>query len=216
VGAIRSIAFGASVPLVDGNVARVLSRLFVVEERGAAAQRRLWALAAELVPTSDASSWNQGLMELGATLCTPKQPRCAECPLASHCQAARAGNPERLPMRPKKRPVPERVVETVALWRRGRWLMARRPPAGLWGGLWELPRRDSLPPVETRQVGEVVHVLTHLKVRFRLARGPAPPGKLAPSGYDAQRWVTRAALEAGQVPLSTAARRVLALLWALS
>src|SRR5206468_6833446 len=134
-GAIASIAFGQAAPLVDGNVLRVLARLFLA---GNSAQA--WALAAELVPAGPAASaFNQALMELGALVCTPRAPSCLLCPVARDCEARARGIQEQVPPRRPTRAVPLVEAAVAILRRRGRWLLLRRPPQGLWGGLWEFP-----------------------------------------------------------------------------
>src|SRR6185295_4958994 len=102
-GAIASIAFGLPEPIVDGNVVRVLCRLFALRGDPAKAplKQELWRRARELVPADKPSEFNQSLMELGATLCTPASPRCPECPVAKHCQALASGCEKELPQLPK-------------------------------------------------------------------------------------------------------------------
>lgn len=142
-GAIASIAFLARAPLLDGNVARVLSRVFCVAEAAdsSAGQKRLWALAEALVP-ADASTHNQALMELGALVCSPRSPDCRRCPLADRCAARAAGRPEDYPRSDKKVAVKD-VYAVAALVRRhagsAEVLLAKRPRDVLLGGLWELP-----------------------------------------------------------------------------
>ena len=140
-GAVASIAFGQAAPLVDGNVARVLARVFEVE--GAPGdrprERQLWAIAAELVDAARPGDFNQALMELGATVCRSENPSCGTCPIGQHCRALAADRVRELPpprVRPEKRP----LRMAVAVWRRGEAiLLARRAERGLFGGLWELP-----------------------------------------------------------------------------
>ena len=136
-GAIASIAYGEVVPAVDGNVRRVLSRLFDLEDPTAATLRER---AAELVDPDRPGDWNQALMELGATVCTPRSPRCTICPLKGECRALAEGTQELRPAsmrRPRVRTVSYAVL--VALNPDGELLMVRRPPHGLLGGLWEFP-----------------------------------------------------------------------------
>jgi A/G-specific adenine glycosylase len=147
-GAIASIAFGRPEPLVDGNVARVLARLYAIEAeiKSPAAGRTLWRLAATLVPHDAPGDFNQGLMELGATVCTPLSPTCLVCPLVTLCQARAQGRERELPRMPaRKRPEELPLIDASALWieRRGKLLLARRAPAGLYGGLWELPQIEA-------------------------------------------------------------------------
>ena len=136
-GAIASIAYGEVVPAVDGNVRRVLSRLFDLEDPMDASLRKR---AGELVDSDRPGDWNQALMELGATVCTPRSPRCSACPLTGECRALAEGTQELRPAskrRPRVRAVSYAVV--VALNSAGEVLMVRRPPDGLLGGLWEFP-----------------------------------------------------------------------------
>jgi A/G-specific adenine glycosylase len=140
-GAIASIAFGRRAAAVDGNVRRVLSRLYASAESLTAprADRRLWQLAEVLVPQRRCGDFNQALMDLGATVCTPRQPACTSCPLAAHCAARLSGRTAQLPgpgRRPRRR---RNELVVAAILHRGRYLLLRRPITGLWGGLWEMP-----------------------------------------------------------------------------
>ena len=143
-GAVCSIAYNQSVPLVDANVIRVLCRYFGIygDPKSTSVQERLWALAQELIPPGAASEFNQAMMELGALICI-KTPRCAACPLNETCAAFSSGVPESLP---QFAPKPEFTCQTdicaVIPHSSGedRILLLRRPEGGLWGGLWELPR----------------------------------------------------------------------------
>lgn len=141
-GAIASIAFGRDEPALDGNIRRVLARLFDVDLPlgSPATERRLWELAGEVMPPGRAGDMNQALMDLGATLCTPRAPDCGTCPLLKVCQAWQLGIQEQRPVVKPAAPVPHYVV-TAAVIRRmdGKVLLARRPPQGLLGGLWEFP-----------------------------------------------------------------------------
>src|SRR5215471_8295018 len=140
-GAIASIAFGAREPLVDGNVARVLSRVFALRSdiRSPAGNRAVWELARELLPEREPGRYNEALMELGATVCTPRAPRCESCPVRTLCQGRALGIEQELPVAKKKKQ--PREVHLVALvTRRGdKVLLGRRRPRGLFGGLWEPP-----------------------------------------------------------------------------
>ncbi|HWM86752.1 MAG TPA: A/G-specific adenine glycosylase [Kofleriaceae bacterium] len=144
-GAIASIGFGRREPLVDGNVARVLARLFAIEEdvKSASTARRLWQIAGELVPAGAPGDFNQGLMELGQEVCTPAAPRCEACPLAGSCAARATGRTAELPLVGKRQADADKpLLRARAAWieRGGRVLLARRRPEGLFGGLWELPQ----------------------------------------------------------------------------
>ncbi|MBI5014231.1 MAG: A/G-specific adenine glycosylase [Deltaproteobacteria bacterium] len=139
--AVLSIAFGANLPVVDGNVIRVLSRLTALsaDPRRAPASAALAALAGELLPPGTGALHNQAVMELGALVCTPRAPRCAECPLAAVCRAGREGRPERYPPRRAKPAVPHHDVALGIVFDRDRVLIDQRPYGGLLGGLWEFP-----------------------------------------------------------------------------
>jgi A/G-specific adenine glycosylase len=142
-GAIASIAFGVMTPVVDGNVVRVLSRLFAIppnpRSSETAAREEIWRLADGLVPAPRPGDWNQALMELGATVCRPARPACGACPVARDCAALAEGDPTRYPS-PKKRPdVVRASAALVVIERGGRILLVRRPGTEILGGLWELP-----------------------------------------------------------------------------
>jgi len=220
-GAIASIAFNAPEPAVDGNVARVLSRLFALPQapREPAGARALHTLAAALVPRRGARDFNQGLMELGALVCRDRAPQCLLCPLRRWCRASAEGSPERYPPR-ARRPERPRVDAVMALVEAGgRWLLRRRPPRGLWGGLWEWPwaeRKPGEPPEEALArllaelglepaepaalLGTVRHELTHREFEWHCYRAPAAgngrPAEAADADGGALRWVAPAGFEA--------------------
>ncbi len=143
--AIASQAFGVAVPVVDGNVERVVARLLALEEdpRRAAGRRRLRERAAELLDPRRPGDSNQALMELGATLCTPRRPRCPDCPLAADCRALAEGRSERYPRRRPQRPSRRQRRRVAVARQEQRVLLVRRPPgARRLAGLWELPWVD--------------------------------------------------------------------------
>jgi len=141
-GAILSLAFGQDVPALDGNARRVLCRLFAVEEdpRLSTTQRRLWRLAEALLPRGRSGAFNEALMDLGATICTPQAPRCFTCPLLGLCEAQRQGLQESIPRKASRRPLPHYDVTAAVIEdEHGRLLVSRRPLHKLLGGLWEFP-----------------------------------------------------------------------------
>ena len=152
-GAVASIAFGRRVAAVDGNAMRVLSRLFLVEGRpeAPATRARLQALAEALVPADRPGDWNQAVMELGATRCVKPVPACSGCPLADGCEAHRAGREREIPPARRRPPKVEARLHCALVVRRGRVLLVRRPPDGLFGGLWALPSVE--PAVEAGPAG---------------------------------------------------------------
>ena len=229
-GAVASIAFGRRAALVDGNVSRVLARVFAIDEdvKGAAGSARVWAEAERLVAGLSArdgtpGDWNQALMELGATVCAPRAPSCAACPVAELCEARRRGLVEVLPRTPaRKEPRAERRV-AIALARAGEVLLARRRPELRFGGLWEVPAADVRDRVELarrlgadarelRPVGSVEHVLSHRRLMVEVVLGPLRHRRRPPPGddYDAIEVVPVAELHDGVRPHATLTRKVLA------
>jgi len=184
-GAIASIAFGADEAALDGNIRRVLARLFNLEipARSPQGERRLWDLARENLPPGRAGDYNQAMMDLGASICLPQNPTCLLCPLSEDCQARALGLQEKRPILPEKRAVPHYIVAAAIIQRAGRVLIARRPADGLLGGLWEFPggkreAGESLPECLAREIREELdaqievgeqqgvyqHAYTHFKV----------------------------------------------------
>ena len=224
-GAIASIAFGAREPLVDGNVARVLARLFALrcDVRSPAGAREVWALATDLVPADRPGRHNEALMELGATVCLPREPRCEVCPVRDPCEARRQGLEKVLPVAKKKKP-PREVSLFALVSRRGeRVLLARRRPGGLFGGLWEPPMVEcgetnaaaslhailGVPVGEMKRVGEQIHLLTHRKLRITIATAEIRKNPAFASGgtYDCLAW--KGTDELSTLAMSSLARKVL-------
>ena len=223
-GAVLSIAFDRALPALDGNVARVLSRLRALraalrEPRGAQA---LWALAAALVPARRPGDWNQALMELGATVCTPHAPRCGECPVSRWCRAFALGRVAAFPPVPARR-AGEKVRRAVALIeRRGRMLVVRRE-GPLLAGLWEPPGVELAPGRPARRALEAVlaglglgaaiapagtvvrHAITHRDISAEVWRGELS-GRVPRSAR--LRWVDPCAPD---VALTALARKLAAL-----
>mgnify|MGYP005859174407 CR=1 FL=1 len=140
--AILSLALGQRHPILDGNVKRVLARRFGIAgwPGKASVLAELWRLAEEHTPAHRVGPYNQAMMDLGATLCTRSAPRCACCPLAPACVARREGREQTLPQaRPSRRLPHRKTLMVLAYNATGEILVQRRPPAGIWGGLWSLP-----------------------------------------------------------------------------
>ena len=223
-GAIASIAFGERTPLVDGNVARVLARVYVIrtEIKSTAGQRELWKRAGELVDALPASmqpgDLNQGLMELGATLCAPTRPRCLVCPIAAGCAANRRGEQATFPViAPRKRKHELPVLERFALWLQAgdEIVLARRVPDGLFGGLWELPQAEARSEIETafgvdadrEAVAHHAQTLSHRRLQISVFASTAPRSLVGIEipGYDALVRVSLTAAHAMGVAASTKA-----------
>jgi len=184
-GAIASIAFGRDEPALDGNIRRVLARLFDLGEpaRSPAGEQRLWELARAHLPPGAAGAYNQALMDLGATLCTPRAPQCLRCPLVDLCQAYALGVQEQRPVASPRRAVPHYTVTAAVIQRDGSALIARRPQQGLLGGLWEFPggkqqadedlsaclRREICEELGVEvSVGELFGIYRHAYTHFRI------------------------------------------------
>ncbi|MEZ4393287.1 MAG: A/G-specific adenine glycosylase [Polyangiales bacterium] len=223
-GAVGSIAFGLAVPLVDGNVERVLCRLFAIpgDPKTTAVKRRVWSLAAALVVGADPGDLNQALMELGATVCAPTSPRCLTCPARAWCAGAREGDPARYPEKPARaRPPTERWRALIATRGDAIWLS----PSAMdrWKGMLIPPmtRGDDPPAAEVplagrSDVGVVVHTLTNARMEITVALagmpGDPPWGAMIPRselGARAVPKVTRALIQRalGDAPVTPRAPR---------
>jgi A/G-specific adenine glycosylase len=145
-GAILSLACGQRYPILDGNVKRVLTRFHALEgwPGNSHVQRTLWKLAQRHTPAIRVAEYTQAIMDLGATVCTRVRPDCPRCPLGADCAARAAGRQAAFPARrtPKSLPVRQAIL-LLACNDRGEVLLERRPPAGIWGGLWSFPQADS-------------------------------------------------------------------------
>jgi A/G-specific adenine glycosylase len=139
--AIVSIAFNVDAAAVDGNIRRVLSRFFNVEEpaRSPVGEKLIWDLAEANLPTGRAGDYNQAIMDLGATICSPKKPDCERCPLSAGCEANHLGIQEERPVKLPRKRIPHVTVTAAVIWLDGKVLLAQRPSQGLLGGLWEFP-----------------------------------------------------------------------------
>ncbi|MDJ0522774.1 MAG: A/G-specific adenine glycosylase [Planctomycetota bacterium] len=226
--AVGSIAFGRRAAVVDGNVIRVLTRL--LDDDGdvtrAATKRRIQAAADRLLAPRRPGDWNQALMELGATVCTPRSPSCLLCPLQRDCAGRAAGRAEELPVKPARGPTPHHDIAAGLVWRGDRLLIARRPADGLLGGLWEFPggkRRDgeSLAEACVREVREETglevtspepflsldHAYTHFRITLHLFHCVSEHGTPRPLGCEAPRFVSVDELD--RYPFPRANRRAL-------
>jgi A/G-specific adenine glycosylase len=227
-GAVASIAFGRDVPAVDGNARRVLCRVFEVREdvTRSAVRRRLEVLATSLLPAGRGGAFNEALMELGATLCTPRSPHCGHCPLCDLCQAYAEGESEMLPVRrPRKRTPHYDVAAAVTVRDDGCVLVAQRNTDDMLGGLWEFPggkrkNDETLPQCLIREMREeldveievgkalivVRHAYTHFRITLHAFWCKLVSGEPRCLDCAAFRWVVPAELDA--LPMSVADRKV--------
>ena len=141
LGAIASIAFGMDVSALDGNIKRVYARIFDIEEPvdSTTGEKLLWELADKYLPKGHAGDYNQALMDLGATICVPKNPRCLICPVMKLCQARQNGTQDERPVMKPKKEVPHYVNAAGVVIERKRVLLAQRPSQGLLASMWEFP-----------------------------------------------------------------------------
>ncbi len=226
--AIASIAFEVDAAVLDGNVKRVLARVFdfrddVKSPRG---EKKLWEIADSLVPAGRAGDYNQALMDLGATLCAPRAPRCDICPLRSLCTARQLGVQLERPVTRPRAPIPQRVGAVGVIRKPGRVLIAQRPAHKLLGGLWAFPggecvEGESLTACLRRvardefgvtisvgpQTQELHHTFTHFRIRQHVFECRAQSGR-APhnAGASPIRWVRVA--ELGQYPMGKTDRQI--------
>lgn len=213
--AIASIAFGLDEPALDGNIRRVLARVFNVEldARSPQGERVLWELAAACLPSGHAGDYNQALMDLGALICTTHSPACHICPISSHCEAYQLGIQGQRPVMASKAATPHYHVTAAVITREEQVLIARRPPYGLLGGLWEFPggklqdgedlpsclRREIMEELGAKiQVGEPFgvyqHGFTHFRITLHAFCCTLLNGEPKPIQVDELRWVDRPGL----------------------
>lgn len=172
-GALMSLGLRKYGVIMDGNVKRVLSRFFAIEDDLSKPihERAMWQLAEELCPHERNHDYTQAIMDLGATVCTPKKPLCLYCPMQQHCQAHQQGLENELPFKKAKKPVPVKSAQVLILQCGDQWLWQQRPNTGLWGGLWCLPiieevheldiLKQSLGLKQFIQKVEISHSFTH-------------------------------------------------------
>jgi len=223
-GAIASIAYARRVPVVDGNVIRVLCRLFALEGDPARTplKHELWRIAGELVPEARPGDYNQALMELGALLCTPKKPSCPSCPLARQCQAYAGGQQEALPQLAQRPAATEVHMAAALVFRRGRVAVVKlAPSAPRWAGMWQFPAVEltrgekagagaeraarEVAGLDTRAEKKSVAQVKHSVTRYRITLDAfqcqvLPRSRVAPSEVEELVWRKPAELTAIAMP----------------
>jgi len=181
LGAIASIAFGMDVSALDGNIKRVYARIFAVDEPvdSPAGEKILWQLADKNLPKGHAGDYNQALMDLGATICVPKNPRCLICPVMKLCKARQNGTQDQRPVMKPKKDVPHYVHAAGVMIERGKVLLAQRPSKGLLGGMWEFPNGR----VNGDPAKELANALkTGYNLRLRVKRSHNPRAERSGQG----------------------------------
>ena len=229
-GAILSIAYGKPLPAVDGNVRRILSRLFAIRKPvdDASEQKKLLALASSLVPAKNPGDFNQALMDLGATICKPKNPDCKVCPVAMICLAHQESLQDVLPLTRKTPRIPHRLaVCTVIGNAEGKLLVLQRPATGLLASLWKLPGGfvNGIEKVEAalarnvkdelgisirpgKKLASVNHTYTHFKTTLEAFESALLKGHPKTPGCQAFRWASPADIR--KLPMSKIDRMILA------
>lgn len=203
--AIAAFAYGERSPILDGNVKRVFTRHFGIagDPSKRDVETRLWALAdaqVEAAPDLDMAAYTQGLMDLGATLCTRGKPACDKCPVAQTCVARREGRQAELPTPKVRRAIPERETCMLVLQHQGAFLLQQRPEPGIWGGLWSLPEFDvagdpdtasralGLEPEQRFELAAFAHTFTHYRLHIRPWLVPVRAASLREAALP-ERWV---------------------------
>ncbi len=227
-GGILSAAYQQPHPILDGNVKRVLARFIALEVPPNKALTALWQGSSALLDPQHPKDFNQALMDLGATICTPKQPQCSDCPWANVCYARQLNLQAKLPMPEDHPPLPHKQIGVAVIWNdQGQILIDKRPQKGLLGGLWEFPG-GKIEPGETvtdciaREIQEelgieievleplitVNHAYTHFKVTLSVYHCWHRAGEPQPLECDEIRWVTLETIE--HYPFPTANQRIIA------
>lgn len=214
--AVMSIAFGHAHAVVDGNVKRVLARLFTLDEpaNSSRAHAVYKPIAERMLDRERPAAFNQALMELGALICRPRNPRCPQCPLSGLCRACRGDNVDTYPRKEKRKKIPEFRQVAGVIVKKGKVLIVRRPPEGLLGGLWEFPTGErhtgetaeeamvrvartvvGLHVSPKRLIARVRHAYSHFRVVVDVLGCRFTSGRVRRRGPVAHRWTTLKALE---------------------
>ncbi|MEO5372205.1 MAG: A/G-specific adenine glycosylase [Magnetococcus sp. DMHC-1] len=222
-GAILAIAHNQPHAILDGNVQRVLARLTALEQPVTTAKSTLWELARRLTPVSRPGDYAQAIMDLGATLCTPRHPDCARCPWATACRAHALGRETDFPVRQPRKEKPRLWQATLLLWKNTHLLLCRRPEQKLLGGLWEPPGTQPVPTlrpdalrdligqldVQIEQIAKgtaVRHSFTHFHLTAEVWRASWRSGEPVTAGHTEWRWVGRE--EMARLPIATLHRKI--------
>lgn len=220
-GAVMSIAFGRRVPVLDGNVIRLLSRIFHITDDVTrdSTRKHLWSLVESILPDERIEDFNQALMELGALVCRPKNPSCPSCPLSDLCEANRLSLQTDLPVKRPKKPLPHLDVTAGVIYKDEKFLITLRPPKGLLGGLWEFPggkkeQGERLEDCLKREIKEelgieievcepivrVKHAYTHFRITLHVYRCRYVLGRVKPVACDDFRWISKDELDGFAFP----------------
>ncbi|MDP1660092.1 MAG: A/G-specific adenine glycosylase [Methylotenera sp.] len=222
--AIASFAFNQVQTILDGNVKRVLARHFLVDGWPSTpkVEKELWGLAEKLLPAQNIVTYTQGLMDLGATLCTRSKPKCSNCPLSNTCEAYKQQRVHELPTPKTRKVIPKKNITMLILLHGNEVMLEKRPPTGIWGGLWSFPEVETNYQVETlvlnrfgfiTKVGITLPMLSHTFTHFKLHIQPQTLQVLKPSAKvsePGQMWI--AVEDAIGAAIPTPIRKLLKLL----
>ncbi|WP_295402759.1 A/G-specific adenine glycosylase [uncultured Thiocystis sp.] len=206
-GAILSLSADQPHPILDGNVKRVLARCFAIDGWPGRSDvlAKLWTLAERLTPRERVGAYNQGMMDLGATLCTRGKPACKRCPVATGCIACAQGRQTELPASRPRKPLPERTTLMIlTINPDGEIFLERRPPTGIWGGLWSLPETIAgtnpadwclshfgSAPLEVEMLPPRRHTFSHFRLGIQVAAIRIKGSIKEIADHDDQRWLNR-------------------------
>lgn len=233
-GGILSAAFNLPYPILDGNVKRVLARLYALNQPPANTLKLLWQLSTDLLDPLFPRDFNQAMMDLGATVCLPKNPHCPACPWLNYCQAHHKNLVNELPMTLPTQPIPHKIIGVAVIWNsQNQVLIDRRPTDGLLGGLWEFPGgkvepNETIPACITREIQEEIgieiavgdelirvdHAYSHFKVTLVVHHCQYLAGEPQPLACDEVRWVSVA--ELNDYPFPKANEKIITALLATS
>ncbi len=230
-GGILSAAFNQAQPILDGNVKRVLARLYAIPTPANRSLKQLWQLSAALLDPEFPRDFNQALMDLGATVCLPKNPNCPACPWLNYCQAHQQQRVHELPMTPPSRPIPHKIIGVAVIWNQTQQvLIDRRLATGLLGGLWEFPGGkvepdETIPACIQREIQEEIgieiavgaefirvdHAYSHFKVTLVVHHCQYLAGEPQPLACEEVRWVSLS--ELNEYPFPKANEKIIAALF---
>ncbi len=166
--AISTFAFNKPQPILDGNVKRVFARHFLVEgwPSRPKIEQQMWLVALQENPAEEAIAYTQGLMDLGATLCTRSKPKCSECPVSTSCQAFAQKLTHKLPTPKPRKTLPEKSTTMLVMINSNEVMLEKRPPSGIWGGLWSFPEVENSPE-DAQLLPKLTHTFTHFKLHIQ-------------------------------------------------
>lgn len=200
--AVASMAFNEPVPVVDGNVWRVFSRILADKSPVETGKKKIYDFLKTIIPASDPSSFNQGMMELGSLICTPKNPKCEECPVNAYCRAFQKKEVEKFPVKLPKKIPPKKNWITLLFLQNGKILLKERPHRGIWGGLWEFPSIEVKGNISKKaaeflsafrfnkaRLGKKLQPIRHSFSHFKVTIHPYPVKVNATKEANGYRWI---------------------------